>query len=94
MPSETTDVSLPEHYSATARAFHWLTVAAVALLIASGLWMTSRSSANIWDVTTNALYSGHKLLGFLLLGLIILRLGYRLMKGAPPDPVTLTPVQK
>ncbi|MEO1694115.1 MAG: cytochrome b/b6 domain-containing protein, partial [Pseudomonadota bacterium] len=81
-------------YSAAARAFHWLTALGIAMLIASGLWMTARSDANIWDATTNALYSGHKLLGFVVLWLVVARLVYRLVRGAPDDAPSLSPAQR
>src|SRR5262245_55123293 len=82
-------------YSAVARTFHWVTVAAVVVLIIVGLTMVYRGNAlNIWDSTTNALYSSHKLLGFLLLWFIVARLIYRLTAGAPPPEPTLEPWQR
>lgn len=81
-------------YSAAARHFHWITVAFVFTMIPVGVIMADRGARNIWDGTTNALYSGHKLAGFILLFLLIARLGYRLAKGAPPDEPTLEPWQK
>ena len=47
---------------------------------------------NVWDGLTNAMYSTHKLLGFLLLWLVAGRLLYRLLKGAPPDEPSLRPL--
>ena len=82
-------------YSATARGFHWLTVVATAVLVASGLVMVYRGKdLNIWDGLTNTLYASHKALGFVVLVIVVLRLVYRLMHGAPPDAPTLTPVQR
>jgi cytochrome b561 len=81
-------------YTPTARALHWLTAAAVFILIPVGIVMTSRGEANIWDATTNNLYSLHKGLGFLVLLLIIWRLVYRVSNGAPPDEPTLTELQR
>jgi cytochrome b561 len=55
-------------------------------MIPLGIAMTYRgNSMNVWDGLTNALYSTHKLLGFLLLWLMAGRLAYRLLRGAPPD---------
>ena len=83
-----------EIYSPFARLMHWLTLAFVAVLVPVGMAMTYRGKdLNIWDELTNTLYSGHKLAGFVLLWLIVIRLGYRLMKGAPADEPTLTPFQ-
>ncbi len=84
----------PPAYSAPARQFHWVTAAFVFVMIPVGVIMAERGERNIWDGTTNALYSGHKLAGFILLFVLIARLGYRLVKGAPPDEPTLAPWQK
>lgn len=82
-------------YSPTARALHWITAAAVFVMVPVGLAMTYRGNAlDIWDGVTDALYSTHKLTGFLLLWLGIGRLLYRLVHGAPPDEPTLEWWQK
>lgn len=81
-------------YSAAARHFHWVTVAFVFVMIPVGVIMSDRGERNIWDSTTNALYSGHKLAGFILLFVLTARLAYRLVKGAPPDEPTLEPWQR
>jgi cytochrome b561 len=57
--------------------------------------MAYRGNAlNIWDATTNTLYSSHKLAGLIILALVLWRLGYRLTRGTPPDEPTLEPWQK
>lgn len=82
-------------YGAAARHMHWITAAAVIVMVPAGLAMTYRGDTlNIWDATTNAMYSAHKLFGFLVLWLVAGRLAYRLLRGAPPDEPTLTPLQK
>jgi len=81
-------------YSPLARAFHWITVAGLAVLIPVGLWMTYRAEQNLWDATTNMLYSAHKLLGFTLLFFILARLVYRLVNGVPGHAPSLSPVQR
>lgn len=82
-------------YSAVARHLHWVTAAAVLAMIPAGLAMTYRGNTlNIWDGLTDAMYSSHKLLGFLVLWLVAGRLAYRLLKGAPPDEPTLLWWQK
>jgi cytochrome b561 len=81
-------------YSAAARRFHWITAAFVVVMIPVGVVMSERGERNIWDATTNALYSSHKLAGFTLLLILIGRLIYRLVKGAPADEPTLAPWQK
>ncbi len=81
-------------YSATARFFHWATALFLLGLFPVGMAMTYRGKdLGIWDATTNALYSAHKLAGFILLGLVILRLGYRGFAGAPADEPSITPLQ-
>jgi cytochrome b561 len=82
-------------YSQTARRLHWWTVALVAIMIPLGFGMAWRGNTlNIWDGRTNALYSLHKLLGFILLWLVVCRLVFRLRNGAPPDEPTLAWWQK
>jgi cytochrome b561 len=84
-----------EVYSGTARGFHWLTVALIAIQLPIGVYMVYRGSTlNIWDGLTNNLYSSHKLIGFVLLWLVLARLAYRLSAGAPADEPTLEPWQK
>lgn len=80
----------PARYSAAARHFHWLTAGAVLVMVPLGLAMTYRGNTlDIWDDVTDALYSTHKLIGFLLLWLVAGRLIYRLLHGAPPDEPSL-----
>lgn len=82
-------------YSPMARRFHWITVAAVFVMVPLGFAMSYRGNTlNIWDGVTDALYSSHKLIGFLLLWLTASRLIYRLVHGAPPDEPTLEWWQK
>jgi cytochrome b561 len=82
-------------YSPLARRFHWWTVLFVAVQIPMGLYMTYRGGVlNVFDVVTNTLYDSHKLLGLVIFLLVIARLGYRLVHGAPPDEPTLKWWQK
>lgn len=82
-------------YSPAARHMHWATAGAVVIMVPLGLTMTYRGNTlNVWDGLTDALYSSHKLLGFLVLWLVAGRLAYRLLKGAPPDEPTLLWWQK
>lgn len=91
----TTDAGRNAVYSPMARTLHWITVAAVFVMIPLGLAMTYRGNTlDIWDGVTDALYSTHKLLGFLVLWLSAGRLTYRLLHGAPPDEPTLEWWQK
>lgn len=82
-------------YSPAARSLHWITVAAVFVMVPLGLAMTYRGNTlDIWDGLTDALYSTHKSIGFLVLWLSVGRLIYRLVHGAPPDEPTLEWWQK
>jgi cytochrome b561 len=84
-----------ETYSTGARHFHWWTVALLAIQVPVGLWMAYRGNVqNIWDGLTNTLYSSHKLLGLVILALVLARLAYRLVHGAPADEPTITWWQK
>jgi cytochrome b561 len=96
MTDKVSERSAPvEVYSPIARTLHWLTVGFVAVLIPVGLAMTYRGNTlNIWDDTTNNLYSLHKLAGFTLLWIIVLRIVYRLWHGAPKPEPTLEPWQR
>lgn len=84
-----------EVYSPTARFFHWIVVLLIAIQIPVGVYMVYRGSVlNIWDATTNQLYSGHKLAGVIILTLVVFRLLYRLIAGAPSPEPTLEPWQR
>ncbi len=84
-----------EVYGSTARRLHWWTVAFVAIMVPLGFAMAYRGNdLNIWDGTTNAMYSLHKMLGFTLLWLMLARLVYRIRHGAPADEPTLEWWQK
>lgn len=92
--------SAPSHspvevYSPTARSLHWIVLAMLLVQIPIGFYMAYRGNVlNIWDATTNALYSSHKLLGMVLLLVVVVRLGYRLVHGAPDHEPTLEPWQR
>lgn len=77
-----------EVYSPVARTLHWLTVAALVFQIPLGFAMV-----NI-DGLPSPLYNFHKLFGMIFLGLILVRLAYRLTHGAPPDEPTLNLFEK
>jgi cytochrome b561 len=81
-------------YSPAAQWFHWLTFLFVSILVPAGIIMADRGARNIWDSVTNNLYSTHKLAGFTLLWIVLLRLAYRLFAGAPAPEPTLKPWQR
>jgi cytochrome b561 len=81
-------------YSATAKFFHWTVAALVLVTVPIGIIMAERGRANIWDATTNQLYSSHKLIGLAILALMVLRVLYRLTAGAPAPAASLSPAQR
>jgi len=81
-------------YAPTARMLHWSVAALVLMTAPIGFIMADRGARNIWDATTNTLYSSHKLIGLIILALMIVRIVYRLTQGAPEPEPTLTPVEK
>lgn len=84
-------MTVAQKYPAAWRALHWLMALMVFGLIPVGLWMTARGEAGIWDGLTNALYSWHKAIGFLVLLLMVVRLGMKVFMRAPPYPSSLSP---
>jgi cytochrome b561 len=93
--SSTSSETRVSPYSAVARAFHWTVAALVLVQIPIGLYMVYRGTTlNIWDGLTNNLYSSHKLIGMIILVVMVGRLAYRLINGAPGDHPTLEPWQK
>jgi cytochrome b561 len=73
-------------YSRTARRFHWWSAGFIGVQIALGIAMDVRGNwLDLWDGTTEALYSTHKLIGATLLVLLSARLLYRLVHGRPGD---------
>jgi cytochrome b561 len=83
-----------EPYSSTARTFHWLTAALVATQVPLGVYMVYRGEATKFDATTGTLYDTHKLLGVTIFAIVLLRLLYRLARGAPGHEPTIEPWQR
>jgi cytochrome b561 len=80
-----------EEYSGIAKFFHWAVAAAVLTMIPIALIM-----GNLPDESTikGGLYDTHKVLGLIVLGLMTLRLLYRLVAGAPAPEPTITALQR
>jgi cytochrome b561 len=86
-------------YTPAARGVHWLVALLIFIQLPLGFYMAYRGNdmetvnekgetvKGVWDALTNALYSSHKLIGITIFVLVVLRLIYRLTRGAPrPDP--------
>lgn len=84
----------PGRYSFIQRALHWTTVIAVVGLVPMGFYMVWRYHATDNDPITVQLFDAHKLVGFLLLWLVVLRIAVRVWQGVPVPAPTLTPVQR
>jgi len=94
-PDESAQAPVPAvRYSFAARALHWLVAAFVICMVPLGLYMVSRGAATNFDALTGKLYDLHKLAGFTVLWLIVLRILVRLRRGAPPPLATLTPLER
>lgn len=86
-PTSDTQVEI---YSPPARRFHWWTVALILVQVPLGLYMAYRGNVlGIFDDLTNNLYGSHKLIGIIIFLVVLARLAYRLMHGAPTDEPTL-----
>jgi cytochrome b561 len=75
--------SVPQHsfYTRTAIALHWL----VALLITAGFTLGATMTDLPMSPRKLRLYSYHKWIGITVLGLVLIRLVWRLTHAVPPD---------
>ncbi len=77
-----------QRYTLVQRLLHWLI--ALLVLLALGIGMTlgflgfDGTLATFGKMGTDALYTSHKTIGIMVLAFMLLRLGFRLSKGAPP----------
>jgi cytochrome b561 len=78
-------------YTTIAIALHWLIAVGVVTLIAIGLTMIH---APIAPATRFKLFQLHKSIGIMLLGLIVLRLLWRVTHRPPPLPGTMPPIER
>ncbi len=93
---EPTDAANPA-YSPIARFLHWLMAFLVAVQVTLGFVMTfDGPEPNLWATLTDkfGLYDLHKLLGVGLLGLVVLRLANRILRGTPAEDPALEPWQR
>ncbi|WP_454915217.1 cytochrome b [Xanthobacter sediminis] len=81
-------------YSFAARVLHWVVAAFVIGMVPLGLYMVARGEATNFDPLTGQLYDLHKLAGFTVLWLVVLRLFVRVWRGAPAPLATLTPFER
>jgi cytochrome b561 len=92
-------------YTPAARGLHWLVALLIFIQLPLGFYMSYRGNEmegvnekgepvkGVWDTLTETLYSSHKVIGLTILLLVVLRLLYRLTRGAPPsDPTVPAPL--
>lgn len=86
------DVPRPDRgYGVVARLFHWGTALLILTTIPIGIAMTSEGFESVGD----ALYIAHKNIGVVILGVLVLRLVWRLARPAPPPlPASVPALQR
>jgi cytochrome b561 len=77
-------------YSGTAKFLHWTVAACVLTSIPIGISMNYLEQGTL----QNVFYTIHRSLGVLVLALMLVRLVYRVVNGAPPPEPTLEPLQR
>ncbi len=77
-------------YSGVAMIFHWLTALLVLGLIPVGFIMVNLGSGPL----QNTLFDLHRSFGTVVLAVVALRLGYRILHGAPPQEPSVAPWQR
>lgn len=93
-PDANTPAAAPATYSTGARHFHWWTVLLVAIQVPLGIYMVGYGERTNFAAPTGQMYDSHKLIGMLILLLVLTRLAYRMLHGAPGDEPTLEPWQR
>lgn len=81
-------------YGLAARLLHWVVAVLVIGMVPLGLYMVARGEATNFDPLTGRLYDLHKLAGFTVLWLMVLRVLVRVTRGAPAPLATLTPFER
>ncbi|MCB1778842.1 MAG: cytochrome b [Candidatus Competibacteraceae bacterium] len=81
-------------YALIQRLLHWLIALLVLGTLGVGMILGflgfEGTQETFGKTVTNALYTGHKTFGIMILALMLLRLGFRLALGAPPYQPPLT----
>jgi cytochrome b561 len=77
-------------YSGFARFLHWTVAACVLVMIPVGILMIRIPGGTL----QNVFYTVHRSLGVLVLALMLVRLAYRLVHGAPAPEPTLNAAQR
>ncbi len=75
------------HYSRLQKSLHWLHAVLLVCLILLGVSMTRMGEGAL----TNQFYEAHKSLGIVAFVVVLVRLGVRIVSGAPPYERALDP---
>ncbi len=86
-PSSDRVRSLGHAYTAVAKVLHWTMATGIIAMVAMGLIMVEVQTLP-GDVRF-ALYQAHKSIGFTLLGLLVVRLAWRVLAPPPPLPPSM-----
>jgi cytochrome b561 len=73
-------------YSPLQRTLHWVIALAIFGLVPAGVVMTNLGFEGPVAAITNMLYSWHKLIGFIVLWLVVLRVVVKATRKTPPLP--------
>lgn len=79
-----------ESYSGFAKLLHWSVAICILIMVPVGIAMGRIPSGDF----QNTLYHVHRSFGVLVLALMLVRLAYRLINGAPAPEPTLTAAQR
>lgn len=76
-------MAVATRYSTVAMALHWLIATVILLLLPMGWWMTAAVDDSATQLQAYRLFQVHKALGFLVLALTIVRIGWRVTSRPP-----------
>jgi len=81
----------PTRYGAIAIALHWVIALCIIAMIPMGFWMTDAIREPGTQALAYRVFQFHKSVGFLILGLTVVRIVWRLAHPAPALPAAMKP---
>ncbi len=81
---------ISQQYRRPARLLHWIMAAIVIAMVPLGIAVNYLP----WNAFQDWLFNLHKSLGIVVLGLVVVRLAYRLTHKPPPLPASVPPYQR
>jgi cytochrome b561 len=95
MATTATATGTEARYNFVARVLHWLVALLVLGSLSGGTLLWSLGFEGLRETfglaATNAIYTAHKTVGVAILGLVVLRLAWRLAVGAPAPASSMSP---